>query len=64
MQDGAAIPANEPGEWLKKRFVDGPGTRIDITWTVVPEESGDDTYNRLLDLLFGPRLGNAPDQAA
>ncbi|MFK4187240.1 hypothetical protein ACI2L4_24995 [Streptomyces sparsogenes] len=50
MEDGAAIPADEANEWLKKRFTDDPHPRIDITW--YPAESDDDAYHRLLRILF------------
>jgi hypothetical protein len=55
MQDGAAIPADEAGEWLKKHFVDDPEPRIDITWH--PADPDDVAYHKLLRILFSTRPG-------
>ncbi|UQA91672.1 hypothetical protein [Streptomyces halobius] len=54
MQDGKVIPAEEAGAWLRKNKPE-----IDIRWTV-NEEHDEDTYRRLLKLLFSPR----PDSRA
>lgn len=58
MEDGAAIPADEAGDWLKKHFIDDPEPRIDITWR--PAEPNEDSYHRILRILFSTR----PDDLA
>ncbi|WP_413114835.1 hypothetical protein ACK1X7_07465 [Streptomyces sp. CY1] len=53
MQDRAAIPADDPGDWLKKHFADDPRPTIDITWRIKsePDPAG---FQRFLRALFTP----------
>ena len=58
MQDGAAIPADAAGEWLRKNLKDTPEPKISIEWSERTERD-DAGFARLLGALFTP-LDDSP----
>lgn len=55
MQDGSAIPGKEAAAWLKQRVIEEREPVVTVEWSVNTEHD-EDTYRRLLKLLFSPRV--------
>lgn len=53
MQDGASIPREEPGEWLREHYARAGQAEIELKWDAEAKPDAG-AYGRLLEILFTP----------